>query len=98
MSAVGAPAPSASLPTDTPPSTQSAPPDSDSSPQQSRGKAWTECLLEHQDGQAAEVWVFRQRHNAEFHRLLHLRLTRGYPPGGGEAIDRPVNFTEYNVE
>mmetsp|Transcript_62349 Transcript_62349/g.115725 ORF Transcript_62349/g.115725 Transcript_62349/m.115725 type:complete len:257 (-) Transcript_62349:147-917(-) len=87
-----------SLPTDIPPGTQSAPPDSDAPRQQSRGKAWTECLLEHQDGQAAEVWVFRQRHNAEFQRLLHLRLTRGYPPGGGDACDRPVNFTQYNVE
>mmetsp|Transcript_64072 Transcript_64072/g.152807 ORF Transcript_64072/g.152807 Transcript_64072/m.152807 type:complete len:267 (-) Transcript_64072:156-956(-) len=103
MRAVGAsssplPPSSSRIDSEQPPDTESAPPDSDSAPQSGRSKAWTECLLEYSDGQAAEVWVFRQLHNAEFQRLLHLRLTRGYPPGSSEVMDRPIDFSEYDVE
>mmetsp|Transcript_13739 Transcript_13739/g.41003 ORF Transcript_13739/g.41003 Transcript_13739/m.41003 type:complete len:266 (-) Transcript_13739:85-882(-) len=77
------------------PPTQMAPPDI--STELGAGTRWAECVLEYEDrGQAAEVWVFRLRDRAEFERLMHLRINRGYPPGG-EANDRPVDFVAAGV-
>lgn len=74
-----------------PPPTRTAPPEVGSDVGFGVGK-WSECLVEYADGQAAEVWVFRQKDRGEFERLMHLRINRGYPPG-----DRPVDFAANGV-
>jgi len=75
------------------PPTVPAPPSVDNDMRVGRQNMWEECLIEYSSGQAAEVWVFRKVDRGEFDRLLHLRINRGYPPGG----DVCENIPDFNA-